>query len=196
MRRNTIATLLLSEGTPMILMGDEIGRTQLGNNNAYCQDNDITWMRWRGMTGRDFAFMEFVRGVIAIRKRYSILHSPNFLHGTQIHGDGTRDVIWYRPDGVEMDNGSWTDPQAKIVGVMLGDIPSRVFIVANAYHAPLSFKLPNGGRPYWRIRVDAGRGEVDPPDRIHAVGDEVEVEGRTLLLFAGETMMRSRTTRA
>ena len=100
MRRNTIATLLLSQGTPMLLMGDEIGRTQNGNNNAYCQDNETAWMRWRAMTGRDFAFMEFVRGVIAVRKRYPVLRAQNFLHGTEIHDDGTRDVIWLRPDGV------------------------------------------------------------------------------------------------
>ena len=193
LRRNTIATLLLSQGTPMILMGDEIGRTQLGNNNAYCQDNDITWMRWRGMTGRDFAFMEFVRGVVAIRKRYAFLHASEFLHGNQIHGDGTRDVIWYRPDGVEMDNGAWSDPSAKVFGVMLGDIPSRLLILVNSYHAPISFLLPNGGRPYWRVRVDAGRGEIDPPGRIHSAGETLELEGRTVLLLVGETMMGGKT---
>ena len=110
----------------MMLMGDEIGRSQGGNNNAYCQDNQTTWMRWRAMSGRDFAFMEFVRGVIAIRRRYPVLRSPNFLHGTQIRGDGTRDVIWLRPDGKEMDNASWADKSARSIGVMLGDIPARV----------------------------------------------------------------------
>ncbi len=171
MRRNTIATLLLSQGTPMVLMGDEIGRTQNGNNNAYCQDSETTWMRWRQMTGRDFAFLEFVRGVIAVRRRYPVLHWPHFLHGTQIHGDGTRDVIWLRPDGKEMDNGSWANPAARSIGVMLGDIPARVLILVNAYHEALPFRLPNGGRPYWRVRIDAGSGEIDPPDRAYPVDE-------------------------
>jgi isoamylase len=192
MRRNAIATLLLSEGTPMLLMGDEIGRMQNGNNNAYCQDNETTWMRWRSMTGRDFAFMEFVRGVIAIRKRYGILHWPHFLHGTQIHNDGTRDVIWLRPDGIEMDNGAWIDRAARSIGVMLGDIPARVLILVNAYHDAVPFRLPNGGRPYWRVRIDAGSGAIDPPDRVYPVGETLPLEGRTLMMLAGETVMRSR----
>jgi glycogen operon protein len=196
MRRNVVATLLLSQGTPMILMGDEIGRTQQGNNNAYCQDNQITWMRWRAMTGRDRALMEFVRGVIAVRKRYSVLRAPYFLHGQQIHSDGTRDVVWYRPDGAEMDDASWQDPQAKVVGVMLGDLPSRVIILVNAYHEAVEFKLPNGSRPYWRVRVDAGRGEIDPPDRLHAAHDVIQLEGRTVLLLSGETMAAGRTVAA
>ncbi len=191
MRRNTVATLLLSQGTPMVLMGDEIGRTQSGNNNAYCQDNETTWMRWRQMTGRDFAFMEFVRGVIAVRKRYPILHWPHFLHGTKIHGDGTRDVIWLRPDGKEMDNASWADKSARSIGVMLGDIPQRVLILINAYHEALTFRLPNGGRPYWRVRVDAGSGEIDPPDRAYAADSILQLEGRTLMLLAGDTVMRN-----
>ncbi len=194
MRRNSIATLLLSQGTPMVLMGDEIGRSQHGNNNAYCQDNETTWMRWRGMTGRDYAFMEFVRGVIAIRKRYPILRWPYFLHGTQIYGDGTRDVIWLRPDGKEMDNASWADKSARSLGVMLGDIPQRVLILVNAYHEPLSFRLPNGGRPYWRVRIDAGSGEIDPPDRVYPVDQTLPLEGRTLIMLAGETVMRNRNT--
>jgi glycogen operon protein len=191
MRRNTIATLLLSQGTPMVLMGDEIGRTQGGNNNAYCQDNQTTWMRWRSMTGRDYAFMEFVRGVIAVRKRYSVLCSPHFLHGTQIHGDGTRDVIWLRPDGAEMDNASWADRSARSIGVMLGDVPQRVLILVNAYHGALPFRLPNGGRPYWRVRIDAGSGEIDPPDRAYAADAILQLEGRTLIMLAGDTVMRN-----
>jgi isoamylase len=191
MRRNSIATLLLSQGTPMMLMGDEIGRTQNGNNNAYCQDNQTAWMRWRAMTGRDFAFMEFVRGVIAIRRRYPVLHWPHFLHGTQIHGDGTRDVIWLRPDGKEMDNGSWADKSARSIGVMLGDIPARVLVLINAYHETLPFRLPNGGRPYWRVRIDAGSGEIDPPDRVYSVDQTLQLEGRTLIMLAGETIMRN-----
>ena len=191
MRRNTIATLLLSQGTPMVLMGDEIGRTQNGNNNAYCQDNETAWMRWRAMSARDYAFMEFMRGVIAIRKRYAILRAPHFLHGTAISRDGTRDVIWLKPDGQEMDHGSWTNKAARCVGVMLGDVPARVLILVNAYHEALPFRLPNGGRPYWRVRIDAGSGEIDPPDRVYPANETLQLEGRTLIMLAGDTVMRN-----
>ena len=88
MRRNIAATMLLSQGTPMILMGDEVGRTQQGNNNAYCQDNEITWFNWKDIGERERAFMEFLRGVIRIRKRYRILRANRFLHGEPIDEKG------------------------------------------------------------------------------------------------------------
>ena len=81
----------------MLLMGDEVGRTQDGNNNAYCQDNEIAWLEWKDINQRDRAFMEFVLGVIRLRKRYRLLRSGSFLHGEAIDDKGTRNVVWYRP---------------------------------------------------------------------------------------------------
>ena len=114
MRRNIMATMLLSQGTPMILMGDEVGRTQNGNNNAYCQDNEIAWLDWKNVGDRDRAFMEFVRGVIRMRKRYRILRANRFLHGEPVDEKGTRSVVWFRPDGKEMDPRSWSDTNARV----------------------------------------------------------------------------------
>jgi len=184
MRRNLMATMLLSLGTPMVLMGDEVGRTQHGNNNAYAQDNEIAWLEWKNVTGRDRAFMEFVRGVIRLRQRYRVLRSGRFLHGQAIDDGGTRDVVWYRPDGNEMDSASWSDPVAKVVGLRLCDANSCLLILVNSYHEAIQFKLPAGvGR--WQVRVDTASGQIDPPDRSFGPDQPVNLEGRALLLLAG-----------
>ncbi len=188
MRRNTIATMLLSHGTPMVLMGDELGRTQHGNNNAYCQDNEIAWMNWKGIGPRDGAFMEFVRGVIRMRKRYRLLRSNRFLHGEAVDDNGTRSVTWFRPDGREMDSASWTDAAAKVVGLLLSDTATRLLTVINAYHGAIPFELPDSGLvKEWHLRIDAGAGEIDPPGRTYKPAQEIELEGRTLLFFVGMT---------
>ena len=121
MRRNIVATLLLSQGTPMLLMGDEIGRTQNGNNNAYCQDNEMNWLAWSDIGDRESGFLAFVRGMIAVRKRHPVLTSREFLHGRSLDDNGTRDAVWFRPDGAEMDDASWGDGRAKVVGLLLSE---------------------------------------------------------------------------
>ncbi|MCB1502712.1 MAG: glycogen debranching protein GlgX [Bauldia sp.] len=186
LRRATIATLILSQGMPMLLMGDEHGRSQGGNNNAYCQDNEIAWMSWDALSDTDAAFLEFVRGLIALRKSYPVLEAPNFLHGREIDGDGTRDVTWFRPDGGEMDSDSWGDGNAKVVGLLLRDVADRLLILVSAWHDPIQFTLPKENGRRWRIRVDSGRGLIDPPGRLHHGGDAIHLEGRSLLLLSGE----------
>jgi glycogen operon protein len=186
MRRNIMATLILSQGTPMILMGDEVGRTQHGNNNAYCQDNEIAWLEWKDINDRDRAFMEFVRGVIRLRSRYRLLRSTRFLHAETIDDKGTRDVVWLRPDGKEMDPGSWTDPNAKVVGLLLSDLSTRLLIVVNSYHEPIPFTLPGAETASgWHVRIDTAAGAIDPADRGHAPAGSVQLEGRSLLFLAG-----------
>jgi len=187
MRRNIMATMLLSQGTPMVLMGDEVGRTQHGNNNAYCQDNEIAWLNWKGISARDRAFMEFVRAVVRIRKRYKLLRCNHFLHGEPIDEDGTSSVIWFRPDGKEMEPASWTDASAKLVGLLLSDTTTRLLVLVNAYHQAISFRLPDSGlAAAWQVRIDAGTGDIDPPDRRFLAGEAIELQGRSLLLLAGE----------
>ena len=186
MRRNIMATMLLSDGTPMLLMGDEVGRTQNGNNNAYCQDNEIAWLEWKNVEERDRAFMEFVRGVIRMRKRYPVLRSEHFLHGQPIDGGATRSVVWFRPDGREMDPPSWGDTNARVVGLLLSDRSTRLLIVVSAYHLPISFKLPTADVAAWTVRINSGTGEIDPPDRRVAAGTTFELKGRSVLLFVGE----------
>lgn len=185
MRRATMAALVFSQGTPMILMGDENGHTQDGNNNAYCQDNPITWMRWEGISERDGAYADFVRGLITLRKRYTLLHGRNFLHGRSIDGDGTRDVVWLKPDASEMDGEAWGDGNAKVIGLLLRDAEERLLIVVSAWHDTLPFVLPIEGDCRWQLRADSGRGLIDT-DELHDGGAEIALEGRTLLLFSCE----------
>jgi isoamylase len=189
MRRNFIAALLLSQGTPMLLMGDEVGRTQHGNNNAYCQDNEIAWLEWSGTDDRVRRFLAFTRGLVALRKELPMLRAAKFLHGQAIDGNGTRDVVWYRPDGREMDPGSWADPVAKVVGLLLCDLSSRLLIATNAHHEPIAFKLPGVAvTNRWRLRVDTAAGELDPPDRSFTPEQLIDLPGRSLLLFAGDAV--------
>ena len=162
-----MATLLLSQGTPMILMGDEVGRTQNGNNNAYCQDNEIAWLEWKDVNDRDRAFMEFVRGVIRMRKRYRSCAPNRFLHGErdrrQRHartssGIGPTARRWIRR--------SWGDPNAKVVGLLLcrhddaAASSSSAPITADPLHAAGARTSPPG-----QVRIDSGTGEIDPPNR-------------------------------
>jgi glycogen operon protein len=186
MRRNIMATMLLSQGTPMVLMGDEIGRTQRGNNNAYCQDNDIAWVEWKNVGERDRAFMEFVQGVIRLRKRYRILRANHFLHGEPIDDNGTRSVVWLRPDGREMDRDSWSDTNAKVIGLLLSDKTTRLLILTSSYHRSIPFTLPAFDVAAWTVRIDTDTGEIDPPNRRFATGDTIDLTGRSLLLLAGE----------
>jgi glycogen operon protein len=187
MRRNAMATMLLSHGTPMLLMGDEVGRSQNGNNNAYCQDNEIAWLEWKNVGDRDRAFMEFTRGLIRIRRSYALLQSNTFLHGQAIDQKGTPNVSWYRPDGVEMDAGSWTDPNAKVVGLLLRDTGTRLLLLVNSYHEPIQFKLPDAGAQYWQMRADTFTGRIEPADWRIGPDQTIRLEGRTLLLLSGET---------
>ena len=121
--------------------------------------------------------MEFVRGVIRIRKRYPVLRAERFLHGQPIDDDGTRSVVWFRPDGREMDPPSWSDTNARVVGLLLSDRTTRLLILVSAYHLPLSFKLPTADVACWTVRVDSGSGEIDPPDRRIAAGTHVRAQG-------------------
>ena len=187
MRRNAVATLMFSHGTPMMLMGDEVGRTQQGNNNAYCQDNEIAWMKWQDVGERDRAFMSFVQGLIKLRKTYELLRPTNFFHGQVIDGRGTRNVVWLRPDGQEMDPKAWRDPIARVLGVLLCDAPgTRLLMLANSYHGTISVKLPAASvAASWRVLADAGRGLIEPPEPRYGADGTVDLEGRSLVLLAG-----------
>ena len=113
-RRNMLATLMLSQGTPMILGGDELGNSQKGNNNAYCQDNEIGWVNWDGL---DEDFLAFCQKIIAFRKDNPILRQKRFLHAQSTGSDGTADLYWRRADGAEMTNDDWNTPGLGILGV-------------------------------------------------------------------------------
>ncbi|KAA0012731.1 glycogen debranching protein GlgX [Billgrantia pellis] len=191
--RNFLATLLLSQGTPMMLAGDEMLRTQQGNNNAYCQDNEISWLDWN-INGDAHAMIEYVRHLIALRLHYPILRRGRFLSGEYNEEMGLKEVTWLAADGSEMDVERWEDPEASSLGVMLdgrarpsgirraGDDRS-LLILFNAHPDPLSFRLPQVPRGIgWICRLDTSRSFDDEfPDG--GFGDEYAMEGRSLVLF-------------
>ncbi|MDQ4030192.1 MAG: glycogen debranching protein GlgX, partial [Actinomycetota bacterium] len=151
-QRNFLTTMLLSQGVPMLLAGDELGRTQRGNNNAWCQDNEISWIDWEAA---DDELLEFVRRLIRLRRRHPVFHRGRFLEGRVVMGSNAPDVWWFRPDGRRMTQADWRRGDARMLGVFLNgeEIPTpdarggRVLddsflLLFNAHHEPLVFTLP------------------------------------------------------
>jgi isoamylase len=189
MRRGLMAAMLLSQGTPMLLMGDEIGRSQQGNNNAYCQDNELSWLDWDNIGEDDQAFYAFTAGLIALRKRLPLLRQADFLHGEPVLRDGTKNVTWLRPDGKEMKAEDWSNGFSRSVGVMLaanGTPP--LLILLNAYHEDLQYRTP---RPRvvleWQLLADSARGLIEPNETPIGHGAVVTLSGRSVLLYEART---------
>ncbi|WP_312410873.1 glycogen debranching protein GlgX [Shinella sp.] len=159
-RRNMIATLMLSQGVPMLLGGDELGNSQGGNNNAYCQDNEIGWTDWSGV---DDPFLAFCKGAIAFRKAHPALRQERFLTGEPAE-DGTVEIGWYRPDGAEMDDATWQDAELRTLGLFLcksvdGDRADQLFLVFNA-GGDCEVTLPDvNGIQQWKRVLDTGATE-------------------------------------
>jgi isoamylase len=163
MKRNFLATLFFSQGVPMLLGGDEIGRTQQGNNNAYCQDNDVSWFNWEvGETGEDLR--NFVRDVIAVMRDNPILRRRAFFTGEPHPGMETKDVTWIRPDGSEMTEQDWTDSELHTIGMLLfGLATDEVDVRGRSYAGDSLFLMLNAGtrsRSYTLPRMElAGQWE-------------------------------------
>jgi isoamylase len=196
--RNFLATLLLSQGVPMLLAGDEFGRTQRGNNNAYCQDNEVSWLDWEAAAGEGKGLLEFTRRLIAVRRAHIVFHRNRFFHGRPIPGTAVKDVAWLRPDGGEMGIGDWNDPQAKALGILLSgeagtahltadgerESDDTFLILVNAAHKDVPFRLAKpGAGAGWEVLVDtAGEGGGGSEAR-YGGGAELGVKARSLLLL-------------
>ncbi len=201
-RRNMMATVLLSQGLPMLVMGDEIGRSQGGNNNAYCQDSEISWVDWQNISEDDKHFMDFVRNMISLRREHIVLHRSHFFHREYIPGTEIRDVTWLRPDALEMADEDWADPGMKAIGYLvrgeagelhlspLGEAqPDDSFFVAfNASHEGISWRLPRIERPItWRLLVDtASSNNIGAAGPLINGGEVYELQPRSLALFIHE----------
>jgi len=147
-RRALLATLLFAQGTPMLLAGDEIGRTQRGNNNAYCQDNEISWIDW---ARADRALLAFVRRLLALRRQYPALRVDRWLSEAR-QGDGGREVEWLRSDGQPMTVADWHDERRHCLAVTGGDGSVRLLGLFNPEPTAVDFTLPPGA---WRLEVDS-----------------------------------------
>lgn len=195
-RRNLLATLLLSQGTPMLLAGDEFARTQLGNNNAYCQDNEISWFDWDALeANRDL--YAFTRHLLALRKRYPILRRNLFLTGEVDEELGVRDLTWINANGSEMDDSAWTDTRTRCLGMLLDGraqltgIRQRgheatILILINAHYEPCPFQLPSiHGATEWRQVLNTGSDSVGDhePVLVLSTGDIHPLDARTMQVF-------------
>jgi isoamylase len=196
-RRNFLTTLFVSQGVPMLPAGDEFGRTQNGNNNAYCQDNDISWVHWGKRDETANAFYEFTRRLIQLRHEHPVFRRPKFFQGRRIRGSEIKDVMWFNPGGNEMSDEDWSLPFVRCLGMMLsGDtidvlnfqgqpIRDDTFLfVINAHYETLSFLLPGQEHIEWQLLLDtAAESGFLPEPKSFASGDELPVTDRGACLL-------------
>jgi glycogen operon protein len=198
-QRNLLATMLLSQGVPMILHGDELGRTQNGNNNGYCQDNELTWLEWT-LAEKNNDLIEFTAGMTRLRRDHPVFRRRRFFAGRPIRrGDELRDIAWFTPDGVEMTEEDWECDFGRTIVVFLNGegIPDRdargervvddsFLLCFNAYHEEIPVRLP--GPEYgaqWSLAVDTTTGDVfdETTEATQLAGSVVTLPGRSLLVL-------------
>ncbi|MFH8337678.1 glycogen debranching protein GlgX [Streptomyces sp. AM6-12] len=198
--RNFVATLMLSQGVPMISHGDEFARTQGGNNNAYCQDNEISWLRWPEDPEDGGQLLEFVRTMVWLRRDHPVLRRRRFFHGRPVEGSHGElsDIAWFTPEGAEMTRRDWDAARVSALTVFLngnaisepGPRGERItddsfLLMFNASPEALGFRVPvNHGRQ-WQVVVDTARAEGVPPGSgaKAGAGDRLTLEGRSLLVL-------------
>ncbi|MCW0412411.1 glycogen debranching protein GlgX [Xanthomonas sacchari] len=196
--RNMLATLLLSQGTPMLLAGDEFGRSKGGNNNTYCQDNELTWLNWEAGP-RAHQLSAFVSRLTHLRAHYPLLHRARFFDGVYDEELGIKDVTWLAPDGEEMTEASWHDPHARALMMRLdGRAPSSglrqaasnvtLLMIVNGAVEDVPFTLPLVEGEHWRVLIDTAErnGEHGLPG-----GSQWHGIGRSLTLLAAERDSKS-----
>jgi len=195
-KRNFIATLFLSLGVPMLLAGDELGRSQRGNNNAYCQDNEISWLDWDAIDSKQ---LEFTRQIIEFRKQHPVFFRRKWFQGKSIRGSDVNDLAWFRPDGEQMSDEDWGAGFAKSLGLFLNgdEIPGvdaagrrildqSFYLIFNAHWEPVEFVLPaeRWGQSWTRV-LDTRNGDAPAEDDWQrAAGTKINVESRTLVVMS------------
>ncbi len=194
-RRNLLATLLLSQGVPMLLAGDEIGRTQQGNNNAYCQDNALSWIDWN-IADANARLFEFVRRLIRLRREHPVFRRRHFFQGRALSGSAAKDIAWLKPDGTEMTALEWDHDFARCLGMYLAGealdeldargrpVKDESFLVLfNAHHDAIAFTLPGFGAGRWLVLIDTARDDGLVVDGMLEPHGTHPLEGRSLALL-------------
>jgi glycogen operon protein len=197
-KRNLLATLLLSLGVPMLLAGDEFGRTQKGNNNAYCQDNEIAWLDWEHVRREDEALRRFVRFLLQLRRRHRVFSRPRFFRGEVVSEAGLKDITWVTHTGLEASAEDWGNPRALSLGYVLcgaagefftrggqRDIDESFLVMMNASQGDIDFRFPQLPTPMvWEALVDTAEqsgfaedGQLWPP------GEAYRLRGHSFALF-------------
>jgi glycogen operon protein len=193
-KRNFLTTMFLSQGVPMLVSGDEISRTQQGNNNPYCQDNEISWLDWKNA---DKELLEFTQKLIHFRHRHPVFRRRRWFKGQPIRGIGLEDIAWFKPDGEEMTEENWNQDYAKSLAVYLNGrgiktvgpkgeltIDDSFYLIFNAYHDSLSFKLPS--KKYgnnWIKVIDTSEGIITEDAHPYKADEKISVEGRSIILL-------------
>jgi isoamylase len=197
-KRNLLATLLLSLGVPMLLAGDEIGRTQKGNNNAYCQDNEISWVDWENIRPEDERLRDFVRFLVNLRRRHRVFSRPRFFRGEAVSAAGLKDITWITPEGREATVEDWNNPVALSLAYVLGgaagafytpggqrDIDESFLVMLNAWHQDLDFRIPElPVTMAWELLVDTSTETgIAAGGRLFSPGEVFPLKARSFALF-------------
>ncbi|RYY30839.1 MAG: glycogen debranching enzyme GlgX [Chitinophagaceae bacterium] len=193
-KRNFFTTLFLSQGVPMIVAGDEFGRTQHGNNNAYCQDNEISWVDWQNM---DNDLLEYVRDLINFWKKHPAFSRRRWFQGKPIRGVGLHDIAWFMPDGQEMEEHNWQMDYARSLGIFLNGLGLRCvdekgvrmtddnfYLIFNAHQEPIDFVLPSEdfGNDWSKI-LDTYEGKLKDKPEIFRANGTITVQGRSVVVL-------------
>ncbi len=193
-KRNLVATLLLSQGVPMLLGGDELGHSQKGNNNTYCQDNELTWLNWE-LNDEQKDFLEFVKQVSRVWQTQPVLQRRNWFYGRSIRSDELKDLSWINPGGKEMSDADWNAGFVKCLGMrlagdLIGDEDERgepilgetLLLLLNAHHEAIQFTLPET-KPehHWERLIDTAR--VEGESLIRQGGELYSLQARSLAVL-------------
>jgi len=192
-QRNFLATVFISQGCPMLLNGDEIGRTQQGNNNAYCQDNEISWLDWEEA---DASLRAFTQRLITLRREHPVLHRQRFFEGQIGRGYKRKDIAWFRRDGREMTDRHWTAGERQSLGMLLNGemIPDRgprgeaitddtLLVLLHANHEDTLWQMPAGWARSWEVLVDTALPEDAAGTRTVGAGEALPVTARSLVIL-------------
>jgi isoamylase len=200
-KKNLLTTLLLSQGVPMLLAGDEISRTQKGNNNAYCQDNEVSWINW---AQADQELLSFTQKLIAVRRNHPVFCRRRWFQGQRIKGTGVEDITWFLPDASEMTEEHWNNDFAKSLGIFLSGLgihwvgprgeritDDNFYVIFNAHHEALEYTLPAAKySKHWKKILDTSDG-VEESEELHDAGGTITAQARSVILLhypvAGKT---------
>lgn len=192
--RNFIATLFLSQGVPMLVAGDEMGRTQGGNNNAYCQDNEVSWLNWETM---DQELLAFTKKVIQLRKDHPVFCRTGWFHGTPLKGQQVEDIAWFLPDGQEMNDENWNHDSAKSLAVYINGkgihalspegepiLDDSFFLLFNAHHEPLDYQLPEQkyGKQWTKV-IDTADTAAQETKDTYTFRQAITAQGRSVVVL-------------
>ena len=197
-KRNFLATLLLSQGVPMLTAGDEYGRSQHGNNNAYCQDNELSWLAWE-WDKRGELLQGYTRELIKLRHAHPIFRRPKFFQGRKIRGQDVKDIMWFHTDGTEMSDEQWGSSFVRCLGMLLSGktmdvrdergepiVDDTFLLLFNAHHEPVPFTLPGGGPDgaRWGLVIDTTEETgLIQPNRVLSAGEVLTMTDRSFCLL-------------